>query len=414
MFDVKQLCKDAKTASNKFSGVTTEEKNFLLLKIKDAIEANLESIKNANLIDLKYAEENGIKGAFLDRLTLTDSRIKTMCDGITDVIVLPDYVGKIEKDYVVKNGLRIKKVRAPLGVVGIIYEARPNVTVDAAVLCIKSGNAVVLKGGKEAVNTNRVLSGIMRKVFRENGYDENIISFIDGIERELTSQMLLCGDYIDVVIPRGSEKLKKYVVSAATMPVIASSGGNCHIFVDKTADFDMAIKIIENAKISRPSVCNALETLLVERDCAYKFLPSCLINLKNKGVEIRGTAEVKSLFSETKLIEKDEFYTEYEDMILKVKIVENINEAIYHINLYGTGHSDGIITSNENNSNKFAREIDSGAVYINASTRFTDGFEFGLGAEMGISTQKLHVRGPIGLEELTSLKYVITGKGHIR
>jgi glutamate-5-semialdehyde dehydrogenase len=414
MFDVNKSCKAAKFASNNFSTVTTEEKNLLLKNIKKSVEENVSKIKECNAIDLEFAKENGIKGAFLDRLTLTDDRIKTMCDGIADVIALPDYVGKVEKEAVLKNGLLLKKVRAPLGVIGIIYEARPNVTIDAAVLCIKSSNAVVLKGGKEAINTNRVLAEIMRNVFKENGYDANLVTFIDSVDRNDTTNLLKCGDYIDVIIPRGGEKLKKFVSATATMPVIASSGGNCHIFVEKSANFDMANKVIENAKISRPSVCNALETILVEKSIAKEFLPNCLKNLQDKGVEIRGTKEVKELFGDTKIIDDEEFFTEYEDMIVKVKIVEDTNEAIGHINYYSTNHSDGIITSDDTKAEQFALQVDSSSVYINASTRFTDGFVFGLGAEMGISTQKLHVRGPIGLEELTSLKYVIYGNGQVR
>lgn len=414
MIDVGLICKNAKLSSTKFSSCITSEKNFLLAKIKEEIICNIDEIKKANEIDLKNAAENGVKGAFLDRLTLTDDRIKTMLNGIDDVIALPDYVGKVEKEYILKNGILVRKVRAPLGVIGIIYESRPNVTVDAAILCIKSGNAVVLKGGKEAINTNRMLALCMKKVFKDNGYNSDLIAFIDGTDRELTHQMLLCGDYIDVVIPRGGETLKKYVLSTATMPVIASSGGNCHIFVEKSADLNMAIKVIENAKISRPSVCNALETILIDRKVAKAFLPKILGNLKEKGVEIRGTSEVKEIFNDTIIIEEDEFFKEYEDMIVKVKVVEDIDEAIFHINYYSTNHSDGIITNDKQKADKFSVEVDSSAVYVNVSTRFTDGFEFGLGAEMGISTQKLHVRGPIGLEELTSLKYVLSGNGQIR
>lgn len=412
--DVRMLCRKAKTAAQNFTRAATVEKNELLAAVKQAIEENTASIKEANEADCNNARQSGIKGAFLDRLTLTDGRIKTMCDGIDDVIALPDYVGKVEKDYVQKDGLHIQKVRSPLGVVGIIYESRPNVTVDAAVLCIKSGNGVVLKGGKEAINTNRVLAQIMKDAFVKKGFDGNLIGFVDGTDRSLTEDLLKCGEYVDVMIPRGSEKLKKYVVETAAMPVIASSGGNCHIFVEKTADFDMAVKVIENAKISRPSVCNALETILAERSVASEFLPLCLENLRQKGVEIRGTAEVAALYPAAKEVGEDEFYCEYEDMIVKVKIVSNLDEAIAHINTYGTGHSDAIMTSDKAAADRFTREVDSAAVYVNASTRFTDGYVFGLGAEMGISTQKLHVRGPIGLEELTSLKYVITGQGHVR
>lgn len=413
-FDVEALCAKTKKASNAFLSVSTEKKNELLSAIKKIIIAGVEELKKVNAIDVEEGKKSGMNPAFADRLLLTDGRIKAMCDGIDDVIALPDYVGKVEESYTLKNGLEVKKVHAPLGVVGIIYESRPNVTVDAAVLCIKSGNGVVLKGGKEAINSNRKLVEFMQKAFTECGISPDIIGFIDSTDRDKTLDMLHAGTYIDVVIPRGGEKLKKFVLKEAAMPVIASSGGNCHIYVEKSADYGMAMKIIENAKISRPSVCNAAETLLVDKAVAETFLPQCLKMLTEKGVEIRGTSEVKELFGRTKIIDEPEFYTEYSDLIIKVKIVSGIDEAIEHINRYGTNHSEAIVTSSEDAAEKFSTEVDAGCVYVNASTRFTDGFELGLGAEMGISTQKLHVRGPIGLKELTSVKYVIKGNGQIR
>ena len=413
-FDVEALCAKTKKASNAFLSVSTEKKNELLSAIKKIIIAGVEELKNVNAIDVEEGKKSGMNPAFADRLLLTDGRIKAMCDGIDDVIALPDYVGKVEESYTLKNGLEVKKVHAPLGVVGIIYESRPNVTVDAAVLCIKSGNGVILKGGKEAINSNRKLVEFMQKAFTECGISPDIIGFIDSTDRDKTLDMLHAGTYIDVVIPRGGEKLKKFVLKEAAMPVIASSGGNCHIYVEKSADYGMAMKIIENAKISRPSVCNAAETLLVDKAVAETFLPQCLKMLTEKGVEIRGTSEVKELFGRTKIIDEPEFYTEYSDLIIKVKIVSGIDEAIEHINRYGTNHSEAIVTSSEDAAEKFSTEVDAGCVYVNASTRFTDGFELGLGAEMGISTQKLHVRGPIGLKELTSVKYVIKGNGQIR
>lgn len=413
-FDVEALCAKTKKASNAFLSVSTEKKNELLSAIKKIIIAGVEELKKVNAIDVEEGKKSGMNPAFADRLLLTDGRIKSMCDGIDDVIALPDYVGKVEESYTLKNGLEVKKVHAPLGVVGIIYESRPNVTVDAAVLCIKSGNGVILKGGKEAINSNRKLVEFMQKAFTECGISPDIIGFIDSTDRDKTLDMLHAGTYIDVVIPRGGEKLKKFVLKEAAMPVIASSGGNCHIYVEKSADYGMAMKIIENAKISRPSVCNAAETLLVDRVVAGTFLPQCLKMLTEKGVEIRGTSEVQALYAGTKIIGEAEFYTEYNDLIIKVKIVSGIDEAIEHINRYGTNHSEAIVTSSEDAAEKFSTEVDAGCVYVNASTRFTDGFELGLGAEMGISTQKLHVRGPIGLKELTSVKYVIKGNGQIR
>ncbi len=414
MFNTKLECKKAKDASQKFVSATTEQKNAVLSKIKEKILGNVELILAENKLDLISGEQSGLNSAFLDRLTLNVSRIESMCKGIDEVILLPDYVGLVAESYTLKNGLQVSKVHSPLGVIGIIYESRPNVTVDAAILCIKSGNAVVLKGGKEAINSNRVLVNLMKEAFAECGMDSSIITFIDGSSRELTQEMLKLDEYIDVIIPRGGEGLKKYVLETATMPVIASSGGNCHIYVEKTADYDMALKIIENAKMSRPSVCNAVETLLIDREIASTFTSKVLTMLANKGVEIRGTAEVKSYYEGTKLIDEAEFYQEYSDLIIKVSIVSDCSDAIRHINCYNTKHSEAIITMDEDLANKFTTEIDASTIYVNASTRFTDGFELGLGSEMGISTQKLHVRGPIGLKELTSLKYIVKGQGQTR
>lgn len=414
MFEVEKLCASVKRASFRFAKAGTEEKNKVLSVIRRRLNEARAEISAINRIDVENGKKSGMPDAFVDRLTLNDKRFDVMLAGIDDVIALPDYVGYVEEEYTVKSGLEIKKVHAPLGVVGIIYESRPNVTVDAAVLCIKSGNGVVLKGGKEAVNTNRIMVKIMKEAFAECGLDADAVGFIDGTDRELTSRMLKCSDSIDVIIPRGGEKLKKFVLSEAAMPVIASSGGNCHVYVEKTADLDMAEKILLNAKVSRPSVCNAAETLLVDRAVADSFIPRAAKALADCGVEIRGTEEVKALYPQTVLVEESEFYVEYEDMIIKIALVDGLQQAIDHINKYGTHHSDAIVTKDEKAAEAFCREVDSGAVYVNASTRFTDGYEFGLGAEMGISTQKLHVRGPIGLKELTSVKYVVKGNGTVR
>lgn len=414
MFDVEKVCREAKDAANRFSSVSEEKKNELLTAIKNSVWDNRNAIIAINGQDIEEAEKSGLASSLIDRLTLNEKRIETMCKGIDDIIALPDYVGKVEEEYTLKNGLQVKKVHAPLGVVGIIYEARPNVTVDAAALCIKSGNAVILKGGKEAIHTNRFLAMLMKQAFFSLGLSDELIGFIDGTERELTAKMLSLGEYIDVVIPRGGEKLKKYVLSAATMPVIASSGGNCHVYVEKTADQEMALNIVQNAKLSRPSVCNACETLLVDREIAGDFLPKCLTMLSKQGVEIRGKEEIKPYFKNVVLVDDDEFYVEYIDKKIKVKIVNGVDEAIDHINRYNTKHSEAIVTKDPLAAEKFTKTVDAGCVYVNASTRFTDGFELGLGAEMGISTQKLHVRGPIGLKELTSVKYVVTGSGQIR
>ncbi len=414
MTNVLEICAKVKLGSAKIMSATSEQKNAVLLKIKEKIQNNAQNILEHNALDLEAGRLSGINSAFLDRLALNTSRIESMCKGIDDVIALPDYVGMVAESYTLKNGLTVNKVHSPLGVIGIIYEARPNVTVDAAILCIKSGNGVILKGGKEAINSNRYLVKLMKEAFEDCGFDGEVIGFIDGTDRELTKEMLSMDQYIDVVIPRGGETLKKFVLSAATMPVIASSGGNCHIFVEKTADFGMAQNIIENAKLSRPSVCNAAETLLVERAIAKVFLPDCLAKLAQKGVLIKGDKEITQYYPNTVVIDEEEFYTEYNDLIMKVRIVDCIEQAIEHINKYNTKHSEAIITSDENASKMFTSQVDACAIYVNASTRFTDGFELGLGAEMGISTQKLHVRGPIGLKELTSVKYVVKGTGQIR
>jgi glutamate-5-semialdehyde dehydrogenase len=411
---IRNICATAKQAANAFMSATTAQKNAILLGIKKEILANVESIMASNAKDIELAKDGGRDTAFIDRLTLNDKRIKAMCDGLDAVIALEDCVGTVAEKYTLPNGLNVSRVHSPLGVVGIIYEARPNVTVDAAALCIKSSNAVILRGSKDALNSNGFLVGLMKKVLTEQGADQALVGFIDGAERELTKTMLEQEGLIDVVIPRGGEALKKFVLTHARMPVIASAGGNCHTYVEKTADFKMAANVVLNAKIQRPSVCNAIETLLCDKAIAAEFLPICLKTLQNHGVEIRGTQSVKHIYAATKLIDSDEFYTEYNDMIIKVAIVQDIKEAINHINTFSTGHSDAIITHDAAQAERFAKEVDSAAVYINTSTRFTDGFELGLGAEMGISTQKLHVRGPIGLKELTSLKYVIRGEGQIR
>lgn len=411
---IRDICKAAKKAANSFTQVSEEQKNKILLLIKDEIKKHKDQIMSYNQRDIQAAKKNGKNTAFIDRLTMTPERIAVMCDGLEAVAMLKDPVGEVEESYTLKNGLQVSKVRSPLGVVGIIYEARPNVTVDAAALCIKSSNAVILRGSKDAMTTNAYLVELMKGVLKRNGFDSNLIGFIDGESRERTKEFLRQGDYVDVIIPRGGEALKKFVLEWATMPVIASAGGNCHNYVESSADFDMAKTVIINAKLNRPSVCNALETLLCDRKIAKEFLPHCLSELKKLGVEIRGDKEVKQIFEDTIEVEESEFYKEYNDKIIKVKIVSGIDEAIEHINTYGTNHSEAILTKDMALAKRFTREVDSAAVYVNASTRFTDGFELGLGAEMGISTQKLHIRGPIGIKELTSLKFVISGNGQIR
>lgn len=414
--EVAAVCKRAKEASYALAGYTTEQKNDMLRAIAAALAApeNKKRMMSANAVDVAAARENGKDATFIDRLTLTDARVATMVDGVKQIIALGDPVGEIVEERTLPNGLDIKKVRAPLGVIGIIYEARPNVTVDAAALCIKSGNAVVLRGSKDALNSNRVLYEIMHGAIASLGLAADAVSFIDDASRESSKIMLGLADCIDVVIPRGGEGLKKFVLDNAAMPVIASAGGNCHIYVEKTADFDKAIPVIVNAKVQRPSTCNALEHLIVDRAIAAEFLPAICAALKENKVEILGTDEVRRIVPDVALATEGDFYTEFLAYKITIMLVDDVYEAVNFINAHSTNHSEAILSRDEKSMDYFAKNVDSAAVYLNASTRFTDGFEFGLGAEMGISTQKLHARGPIALKELTSVKYVITGDGQVR
>ena len=411
---VEAVCKGAKEASVALASASTDVKNAVLKDAKALILDSAEKILAANQKDIEKARSMGRNAAFIDRLALTDARIKGIGEGLDAVAALGDPVGEVVEHYVLGNGLDVKKVRAPLGVIGIIFEARPNVSVDAAALCIKSGNGVVLRGSRDSAESVKVLVACVKEALKRNGLPEEAVGLIDSEDREAVAEMLRYDKYIDVAIPRGGNALKKIVLENAAMPVIASAGGNCHTYVAADADPEMAVSVILNAKTNRPSTCNALETVLAERSAAARLLPPILEALKAAGVAIRGTAEVKAVFPDCIEVGEDEFSKEYDDMIIKVKIVADLAEAIEHINKYGTNHSDAILTSDPEKAARFAKEVDSGAVYVNASTRFTDGFELGLGAEMGISTQKLHVRGPIGLKELTSVKYVVTGNGQLR
>ena len=337
-----------------------------------------------------------------------------MAEGLLDVVALPDPVGVVKEKIKRPNGLYIQKKTVPLGVIGIIYEARPNVTVDASALCFKAGNAVILRGGSGAINSNKALVKVLKKSLERAGFPEKAIQLVDNTDKKSAVSLMKMRHYIDVLIPRGGASLIKTVMENSFIPVIETGVGNCHIFVDETADLEMAKRIVVNAKTSRPAVCNAAETLLIAERVAQNYLPAILSELEALGVEIRGCDKVKKLFPVYKVATEEDWYTEYLDSIIAVKIVEDVNDAIGHINQYGTKHSEAIITKNQQNANEFLREIDAAAVYVNSSTRFTDGFEFGMGAEIGISTQKLHARGPMGLEELTSYKYIITGDGQIR
>ena len=413
MEDMQQACGKVRNATYKLSLYDTKTKNDILLAIADKILASKKEIKAVNAIDIQNAKGK-LSEAMIDRLTLTDARIELMAEGVRQVAELDDPVGKVVRQWTVESGLEIKQGRAPLGVLGVIYESRPNVTVDVASLCIKSGNGVILKGGKEAINSNRALFEIIQKAIEELGYDKDIVGFVDNVERSATYEMLQQAKYIDVIIPRGSDNLKKFVLTNSQIPVIASSGGNCHVYVEKTADLAMAKDIVYNAKMQRVSVCNAAEQLLVDRDIAEKFLPDMIETLQKGGCKVIGDETVCKLCKDVIPAKEEDYKTEREDYILTVKVVKDYKEAIDRINANGTKHSEAIISKDAEAMRVFTTAVDAGCVYTNASTRFTDGFEFGFGAEIGISTQKLHARGPLGLEQLTSEKYVVTGHGEVR
>jgi glutamate-5-semialdehyde dehydrogenase len=404
----------AKTAAKKLAIVGTGVKNNALLIMAEQLVAKQAEILAANQDDITLGQTNGLGKALLDRLLLTPQRIEDMADGLRQIAGLPDPVGEGMASWTRPNGLQINKVRVPLGVVGIIYEARPNVTVDAAGLCLKSGNAVILRGGSEAIRSNLAITKVLTEAVAKAGLPEAVIQLIETTDRQAVQSMLKANQYIDVIIPRGGAGLIKTVVENATVPVIETGTGNCHVYIDTDADLRKAHPIVINAKCQRPGVCNALETLLVHEQVAEDFLPGVLRDLAAAGVELRGCQATKAMYDGCALATDIDWSTEYLDLILAVKIVRDIDEAIEHIALYSSGHSEAIITENYSRARKFLAEVDAAAVYVNASTRFTDGFEFGFGAEIGISTQKLHARGPMGLEELTSVKYVVYGNGQIR
>ncbi len=407
----------AKNAAAVLRNASTNQKNAALEKIASSLIENCDKILAANEKDITAAKEQGIGTALLDRLTLTKERVHAMAKGVVEVAALKDPVGEVAEGFTRPNGLKIQKVRVPLGVIAIIYEARPNVTADAAALCLKSGNAVILRGGKEAINSNICITKIMRDALESAGLPRDCVAIVEDTSRETANRLMRMKEYIDVLIPRGGAGLIKAVTENSTVPVIETGVGNCHVYIDATADIDMAKEIVFNAKTSRPSVCNACETLLVHKDSAEKALPAIVAKLKEKNVEIRGckrTLEIlKGVPGVTEATEED-YYTEFLGYILAVKVVDSVKDAVLHISQYGSGHSEAIITKDYNSANYFVSTIDSAAVYVNASTRFTDGGEFGYGAEIGISTQKLHARGPMGLNELTTFKYIIYGSGQVR
>ncbi len=414
MDSIEIIGKRAKEASVRTAKMTTNEKNNALRHVGQALLDNAEAIKAANIIDIENAKNNGMKPAMLDRLTLTDARIKGMVDGLMQVADLDDPIGEITHMKTRPNGLMIGYKKVPLGVVAIIYESRPNVTVDAFALTFKSGNAVILRGGSDCINSNIKLVEIIRESLKADGICEDSVILITDTDRKYVNELMRLNDYVDVIIPRGGAGLISNVVNNATVPVIETGTGNCHIYVDEYADQDMAVNIIYNAKTQRIGVCNACESLVVNKKIASEVIPKIVDKLKEKDVEVRGDELSRSIDDRIVEATDEDWGKEYLDYIISLKTVDTIDEAIEHINRYNTGHSEAIITKDYSNAKKFTEQIDAAAVYVNASTRFTDGFEFGFGAEIGISTQKIHARGPMGLDALTTGKYIILGEGQVR
>ena len=414
---MEEMGKKAKIASKKLLVLDSETKNRALLKIAEELMIKKEEIKEANREDLENGKKAELSFALLDRLELTDSRIEGMAQSLREMAAFTDPIGEIVSGWRHKNGISIEKKRVPLGVIGMIYESRPNVTIDSAGLAIKSSNAVILRGSANALNSNIFLNRLFNEVGMKAGLPENSVQLIESTDRELVKEMITLDRYIDVLIPRGGKGLKKFIIENATIPVIETGAGVCHVFVDESARVDMALKIIENAKTQRPSACNSIETVLIHRNVAEKILPALTDMLIKDKVELRYSSEALEIVgnrSDVKLASEEDFGAEYLDMIMSLKLVDDVEEAIEYINTHSTQHSDSIITENIENAEKFLNEVDSAAVYLNASTRFSDGGEFGFGGEIGISTQKLHARGPMGVRELTTTKYVVRGNGQIR
>lgn len=414
MTDIQTLGKTAKASTSQLGLLSTKTKNQILNQMAEALEANTQKIIAANQKDLAKADDYGIKETMKDRLRLDEARIQEMANGIRQVATLPDPIGNVDKMWQNADELMIGAKRVPLGVVGMIYESRPNVTTDAASLCFKTGNAVILRGGKEAFYSNQLLVAIVQAVLAQNDIHPGAIQFVDDISREVVQEMMRLNDYLDVLIPRGGAGLIQNVKNHATVPVIETGTGNNHVYIDKDANLEMAVKITMNAKTQRPSVCNAIETLLVHKDVASEVLPILEKELLAKNVEIRADQKALDYLTQASEATQADWETEFLDYILAIKVVDSLEEAISHINQYNTKHSEAIVTENYSAAQKFLNEVDAAAVYVNASTRFTDGFVFGFGAEIGISTQKLHARGPMGLDALTSIKYIIYGQGQVR
>lgn len=414
MTDLQAMGRAAAAVKPKLQMLTEEEKNKSLLHAADMLIENASEILEANGRDMDAAQKNGMSVGLQDRLRLTEARIASMAEGLRQIAGLPDCVGEVMEKLERPNGLKLKKVRVPMGVIGIIYEARPNVTADAFGLCFKTGNAVILKGGSDALYSNGAIVKVLRQALGDCSVMPDALQLIEDADRSVTIEFMKLKEYVDLLIPRGSGRLIASVVENSTIPVIETGTGNCHVYVDKEADTDMAARIVYNAKTQRIGVCNACESLVVHRDVRETFLPKLREILEPKHVELRGDAGVLEFLPEAVPVTEEDFGAEYLDYILSLKTVDSVDEAIAHINRYGTRHSECIVTENEETAEKFFNEVDAACVYWNASTRFTDGFEFGFGAEIGISTQKLHARGPMGLKELTTYKYVIVGNGQIR
>jgi glutamate-5-semialdehyde dehydrogenase len=411
---IKEICLKAKAASVEMAKLSADAKNTALCRMANALEANVEKILAANKADAEAAKAKGLKSALLDRLALDQTKIQTMAKELREVSALADPIGTILSSWTRPNGLIISQVRVPLGVVGVIYESRPNVTSDSAGICIKSGNAVILRGGSDALNSNVAIGEVLRDALAGTNVPVDAVQVVNSPERSVAEELMGMREYIDVLIPRGGADLIKTVVEKSRIPVIETGTGNCHVYVEEDADLEKATPIVINAKCQRPGTCNAAEKLLVHSKIAKQYLPVVIAELKKQGVEVRGDEETRKIVPDVKVATEQDWYTEYLDLIIGVKVVKSLDEAIAHINKYGTHHSDSILTEDFTKAMQFIREIDSAAVYWNASTRFTDGNQFGLGAEIGISTQKLHARGPMSVQHLTTTKYVVLGDGQIR
>ena len=410
---IETLGQKAKAAAPVLVVCDTDKKNAVLSEIAKRLGEGVEAITEANKSDIENARKNGMSEAMIDRLTLTEERIAGMVEGIEQVVALSDPIGELLEENTLPNGLNVKRVRVPMGVIGIIFESRPNVTVDAAALCFKAGSAVILRGGSDAINSNKMLVGIMRKAVADNGLPEDCIQLVEDTSHDTANAMMRLNKYIDLLIPRGGGRLIRTVIENASVPVIQTGEGNCHVFVDESADLDMAVNIVNNAKTQRPSVCNAIESILIHEKIAEKFFKK-LDALWDGKVAIVGDKKTADNIAVERAATDEDYAKEFLELRLSSKVVSSVDEAIEHITRFGTGHSECIVTNSKENAERFQREIDAAAVYVNASTRFTDGFEFGLGAEIGISTQKLHARGPMGLKAITSYKYLISGTGQVR